>query len=71
MERSGAGIHLHTMLLHKLVITMQQEMHLLPAISQLTAVKAADGTYSYYSVFHSANFLQKYNFLPNQQNNCP
>ena len=41
MEGAIAGIDLHAVLLHVLIITMQQEMHLLSAISQLAAVIAA------------------------------
>ena len=50
MERTVAGIHLHAMLLDKLIITMQQKVYLLSAIRQLAAILAADGSYSNDSV---------------------
>ena len=52
MERSVAGIHLHAIFLHKLIITVRQEMDLLSAICQLAAVIAAYGTHANNSVTH-------------------
>lgn len=57
MERSVAGIYLHTMFLDKLIIAMQQEMHLLSAVCQFAAVIAADGTHSNDPVSHILVFF--------------
>ena len=64
MEGTVAGIDLHAMFLHILIIAMRQEVHLLPAISQLAAVIAADGSHSDDSVLHicSLFWVHRYSF---------
>ena len=52
VKRTVAGVDLHATFLHKLIIAVEQKMHLLSTICQLAAVIAADGTYSYDSVNH-------------------
>ena len=58
VKRAVAGIDLHTTFLHKLIVTMRQEVYLLSAISQLAAIIASDGSDSDDSVSHFAFSLQ-------------
>jgi hypothetical protein len=52
MERTVAGVYLQSVRLYVLIITVREEMNLLPVVSQFAPVVAANGTKAYNSVSH-------------------
>ena len=70
METPIAWIHQQSVLLHKIIIPMEKEMHFLPRLCQLRPIIATNGTCSYNSVSHFFNKYgrQSYTQFTNQPN---
>ena len=55
VKRAVTRVNLQAVLLHIIIITTQQEVYFLPVLSQTCAIISANGSSTYYSVFHFAN----------------